>query len=127
MKLGPAKSARVSSPAHAGNSAVCFTAGVPLRQGAGLANNEEAIVRRDSICALGKQCFASSAGGSQERSDFSRRLAIDCDLEPVEFLFDLMESVVADLVVFAHRKHSLPRRLNGSPVDFVTVQLSGVA
>jgi hypothetical protein len=38
-------------------------------------------------------------------------------LEPVQFLFDTMERIVADLVVGTHGKNSVPRRVDRPAVE----------
>src|SRR6185436_3806454 len=49
----------------------------------------------------------------------SRRRPAAGHFEPVQFLFDLMERVVADLVVGTHGEHRLTRRLEGATVEVV--------
>ncbi|MBA2565180.1 MAG: hypothetical protein H0V09_07125 [Gemmatimonadetes bacterium] len=41
-----------------------------------------------------------------------------CHFEPIQFLFDPMKGIIADLVVGTHVENSPPRRLESSAMDF---------
>jgi hypothetical protein len=55
----------------------------------------------------------------------SRRRPAAGHFEPVQFLFDLMERVVADLVVGPHDEHRLPRGLEGATVELAVCRMCG--
>jgi hypothetical protein len=48
-------------------------------------------------------------------------------LDPVQFLFHLMEGIVADLVAGAHREHGLARGVQSPAVNVAMCESSGLA
>ena len=46
-----------------------------------------------------------------------RSFARDSDVEPIQFLFDLVKGIVSDFVIRTHGENLLPRRVKCSAVN----------
>ena len=87
------------------------------------------------MSALGRfQKLAYARQPTQKSREFPTRSArvllpvpAACHFEPVQFLLDAVERIVADLVVGTHGENGLARCLKGRPMDCPVSGAAGVA